>query len=795
MPDKENPNAQEEENRQQEQENQEAAQTEEEREEEENEEEEEEEESETAAPSQTEDGQTESAQETAAAPKPKARRRPRREPGVNELYDKIHEDKALVRESGHRIASYSDEIEAIDSEEKKNAAHDKLLKEREIIENVKYRAESRYPEESENFSERYKNKAAERIGALSRLTDKVQNQYQEKRDRIDAVDAEYQIEALRKRVEGLDEQRIQMEKANRGKQTLKRQQYRALKYQTQDLMADYNRLPAPKSPKGERMMKTLNTYMDWYNTRLKQLESAMPQWERTLLKREEESAQGEAAQLNRRYTARNPLIRLLYKVMQIKDKRRPEKSQLEEAKEVYGKAKDEKDAIDEIRGDAEDMGSSIRDMAEGTFFNAEEDEEEEEGGLKDWLFKHAKLFLSWISGKTGNEQVEKIGGRIIDELSNWFDPVLNAIKLIKNMKKFSDKVIDMSGEEVNETVMEIAGQTFDVISSGLKAVQRYIGEIPLLGEVMGIISSVMGIINHSIRFATKNRLRKTAKAEKEKLKEKRNQYAMQEETRDLGLYSFMGTATVGEWRGKGRLTAHVQKDNSAKRKWGKHIKVSADTTIETQKALLERQVGQGDIHTQLEEMKQQKNRGQLDAAQRRKYFQMKALRDMRQYQELKEAKHVNVKRLREEALELVDEGAGLAAGIAGLFPGIGTAVSKGIKFGQLVMGLIRKSVTFFHKKYQNAKGITKRKEQRNNAMASNIFQQMLFVGGYLRPNMEDTSTPLFSVGPESAKRVSSRMEYLDNITSTLSYKMSEMQDVETRDELLDMMAAAFTTAG
>ena len=371
--------------------------------------------------------------------------------------------------------------------------------------------------------------------------------------------------------------------------------------------------------------------------------------------------------------------------------------------------------------------------------------------------------------------------------------------MIKNMKKFSDKVIDMSGEEVNETVMEIAGQTFDVISSGLKAVQRYIGEIPLLGEVMGIISSVMGIINHSIRFATKNRLRKTAKAEKEKLKErmaeKRNQYAMREETRDLGLYSFMGTATVGEWRGKGRLTAHVQKDNSAKRKWGKHIKVSADTTIETQKALLERQVGQGDIHTQLEEMKQQKNRGQLDAAQRRKYFQMKALRDMRQYQELKEAKHVNVKRLREEALELVDEGAGLAAGIAGLFPGIGTAVSKGIKFGQLVMGLIRKSVTFFHKKYQNAKGITKRKEQRNNAMASNIFQQMLFVGGYLRPNMEDTSTPLFSVGPESAKRVSSRMEYLDNITSTLSYKMSEMQDVETRDELLDMMAAAFTTAG
>ena len=65
----------------------------------------------------------------------------------------------------------------------------------------------------------------------------------------------------------------------------------------------------------------------------------------------------------------------------------------------------------------------------------------------------------------------------------------------------------------------------------------------------------------------------------------------------------------------------------------------------------------------------------------------------------------------------------------------------------------------------------------------------------MRDKEDDEKEPLFNAGPESIRRVSKNVDYLESTTSTLSYQISEMLQVKDRDTLLDKMASAFSTEG
>lgn len=736
-----------------------------------------------------------------ASPRPSAagRRHHRRDSQTKNLYRKLHTDRKTIDETIERLTGCAEEAKQVDSDEKREDMMERLQEEKLTAEEILDRATNEYEAEAESLSsDHYKRAAAQKVQALSEKAEEATDLYDQRVADLDAAESEYKLKDFEGR---LRELRVERYHKKRDNKMVHFREFRSMKYRFGDLMAEYRTLPSPKSPAAEERKKKIDERIQRHTEKLEELESKyMPEWEKHVLKDKEKKSQDAVNELNSQYSSSTPLVRLLYKVLAIKDKRKPKETGWQKLKGKVSDVKEEYDSVSEIKDDASDVWDSIGKMREGTFFQPDEEEEEEEG-IKEWLTKHAKEFLGWIMGKAGaSEKQQKIGKDVIEHIANWFEPVISAVKLAKNIKSFMSKSKDMSKEEVSGFAMEVTGQSIEVIESGLGSVQKYIGEIPILGSIFGIVKDIVGLIDHIIKFANKIKFRKDTKKDKEDLKnrmmEKRQKYSMQEDTRDLGLYSFMGMARVGPFWDR-RTTAHVKKsEGSAKR--GKEILVNGDATVGQQKTALTRAVGAGEsdnLYMQIAEMKAQKDRGELSLQERQKYYQMKTLRDIQEYQQLKEGKHTISKRIREESFELASGAVSLASNISGLFPGIGTAVSKGLSFANTVFGLIRKGTSFVHKRMQARSGAALRKQARNDAMAQNMFNQMLYVAGYLRPDMEDNTAPLFHVGPESAKRVKTSMQYLDRTSTALSYKLSEMQEAEDRDSLMEMMANAFTTSG
>ena len=88
-----------------------------------------------------------------------------------------------------------------------------------------------------------------------------------------------------------------------------------------------------------------------------------------------------------------------------------------------------------------------------------------------------------------------------------------------------------------------------------------------------------------------------------------------------------------------------------------------------------------------------------------------------------------------------------------------------------------------------SRGKQREKERKREGMAENIFNQMVFVSEYIN---QDEQGSLFKVLPSNAPRVAKSADYLYSTTSTLSYQISEMEEAEDRESLLDMMADAFS---
>ena len=77
-----------------------------------------------------------------------------------------------------------------------------------------------------------------------------------------------------------------------------------------------------------------------------------------------------------------------------------------------------------------------------------------------------------------------------------------------------------------------------------------------------------------------------------------------------------------------------------------------------------------------------------------------------------------------------------------------------------------------------------------------MYSQMLYVSNYMKEEgSTDPKEQLFSVGENSASKVSKQMNYLDMMATTLSYQFSKMLGSENQDDLLDLMSSAFSREG
>ena len=131
--------------------------------------------------------------------------------------------------------------------------------------------------------------------------------------------------------------------------------------------------------------------------------------------------------------------------------------------------------------------------------------------------------------------------------------------------------------------------------------------------------------------------------------------------------------------------------------------------------------------------------------------------------------------------------------------GYGTAVSKGLSFGNSVAKVGHKYGTKIRQKFRDWTGSensTENKAIRRSAMAENMYGQMLYVSNYMKEEgSTDPKEQLFSVGENSASKVSKQMNYLDMMSTTLSYQFSKMLGSENQDDLLDLMSSAFSREG
>lgn len=494
--------------------------------------------------------------------------------------------------------------------------------------------------------------------------------------------------------------------------------------------------------------------------------------------------------LNQKYKESTPIVRLIRKARSLKD--------------VAGEAQEEKkgalgaaEFIDEhITGTATDIIDASLEYTYG------------EKSEKSSLVGAIKVALSALFGKKSISEAEKDVPQAMFAL-NMFAPLLKAFVLCMHVKQFM-KAKERSNNETIEGIEGLGQETLDTLISGAETAIDFFNtigvmdEIPILGPVLGLISNAVGAVIKIRGWFRAAKRRDDAAARKTELKkkmeEKRAKYAGMgiKDADGKELLGFVGKKTVKTgflWRDTGSKT-HIDKKKDGQLTGGNV------TTIEDQQKNLEQSLTGKDIHASLADMKKHKMEGDLSEDDQKLYYQMKTMRMIQEYRELKETKYVNEKRIRSGQIELIHTALDVAKNILGLIPNI-TAVAG------LVLGVVNAASKWAHtgftfvKQKGRDKGwwgdgskTTAAKAEKRGGMALDIFNQMIFVSGYMREASEAKTQGTFAeLDPVTSSTVGKRMEYLDAISNDLSYKFSSLHLSKNKNDLLDKMASAFSREG
>ena len=718
-------------------------------------------------------------------PRPGKAGLPKKKPGnidgaTKSLYQKIKNDRKKVAETAARLQGLSGEVLGIDTDDKKNSVLDKLLEEHQVIDQVLFRTANQYYGEAKALPvERNRKHGEARIGRLDQKARETMGVYDAHRKTLRVREAEYKSDDLAGRLRELRSGRHQ---AITGGKTPNYYEYRVLHHRLEDLAGERAALPSPESDRARNRQAVIDRHIVNEREKLKQLEAALPKEDQERLKKKRGEEKEEEKFLNSRYSPGMPFIRLLWKSAEVKDKHKSS-SRWDKFKEgVQGAAEGAKEKYDQL-------GEPVLDVAE----------EVVDFKLKDWLVKHGKDVVLWLMGKLGaGETAQLVADEVMEELADWFEPMVALGKFLKGMKSYIDNTEDMSREEAKNKAADAIGTGIESALGMLEKLLDLLKIVPYFGEIAGIVNGAVGVVQHTLRFLDKRKFQTEASESKEALKErmhaKRIKYAGMEELKSLNLYGFAGTSSVDRgflWRKKVQET-HVAKESS-REKWHKKDSMATTDTVEEQQAQLTAEVGGGNIYDQLEEMKQRKYSGTFTQEERQRYYKMKTLRTIREYTEQKASKRANKMRMKSEGLEIAHSAVDIISSACALMPGLGSAISGGVKLFQATSKVVQSTVSIGSKIGQAISGTKKKKTEARDGMAENIFNQMLFVTNYMRPEKE--RGPLFRLGSGTAKRVSGSVRYLESTTTTLSYKMSEMLKITDKESLLEMMSSAFGAEG
>lgn len=704
------------------------------------------------------------------------------------LLRRIDRDQQRILSVKSRMESYREEIQSAITTKKQEEARQKLDSDSKDIAKVEKHLAVTYPAKTEELpKKRYQELARNRMGELARHTEAAVSLYQDHQKTLTELEPVIPLQEYDDRLTQINEERRSL-KYREGEVSY--YEYRSLRSRFEDLEAEAANLPEVDTPKGREIRSQVDTHLEKERIYLKALERRLSVDDQEKLERKEQESEESQSRLNTRYKRSDPLIRLLFKVRKVKDVSKPDGA----FKETVGEMVDDGKGIYELYEGFSGV-KEAREKHKDTLAGVEK--KEEESKVKRWLVDHAKTGLAWLMGGLGADEAQKeAGGNVLEALAEWFKPLVSAGKLFVKMVKYVSAIKNMTWAEAKDKASEILGESLEAVSDTMGQLFEKLKIVPLFEYIASLVKGAAGIIQNVIRLVDTKKLKKTAWEKKEALKrrmaEKRAKYAAMADTRGEDLYGFMGTSEERHglfWR-KSSTELHVAKEDSAKSRFKKNQGTS--TTIQEQRRQLEEDAGEGDLYEQLADMKQRKNRGQLDAAEKKRYYRLKVLRDIREYMEHKESSSANKKRLRAQGMEIANSAMDMVAGISGLFPGYGTAVATGIslfqatvKFGKTAAGKVKGM-------WDEHRGNTARKDARREYMAEDMLNRMEYVTGFMSKDEESEAEPLFHVGLSSAKNVWRHMEYLSSITTTLNYQMSEMHKAKSREKLLEQMAEAFS---
>lgn len=757
-------------------------------------------------------GESAQAQKAKQEEQEKRRRDKEDSRSASEIRERLRKDSEKIDASKEFTNSYSDSLMQIhDIETIKEKRMDVLIKKQEL-ENVKFRLIEQFPKQLDSIESPERREHIEHM--IDRRKSRV-DRYMEKLDQCLKFNSDWvvtvQYENLSKRVEKLDEDRKKDSLADPGDESkgmkggLSAKAYKRFNNARLFYQAELDALPSPAQESAIEKRRHVEELLGQLNTALDTYKNSLSDGEKMALEIIDKEGQDAEEQLNSTYKDGAPLVRLIRKAAALEHTQDAGKEEEDDWTEKYEKAMEAVEFINDATKSDEEKKKEEEE--------AKEAGEEEPPDLKEWLKDHAKTALGWLLGQIGVSEAVHSVTSAAGKFNELFAPLISLGKLIGSYKEFFANKKDMGEDEKVIEAKALGNETLEHVMSGVEKIGDVAGGIPYIGAIFGIIRNMVAM-GYSIHQAIvsgrrKNEMDKSKEALKQKMFEKRAKYQTDSlGLRDQNLFGFMGYQKEKDGffdRKKSARAYHVSKNGSKKRD-EKDILVEGNTTFEKQKQDLESKVGGEGLHDNIMAMKEQKNRGELSEEERVKYYQMKSLATMRQYDETKSAKETNKDRIRQSIGTIVESSVSLLANISGLVPGLGPAISYGSKVilkigksGASLFGKIKNTLA----EAMDLPSSKSNQEKHRSAMGRNMYEQMVSVSRFLKPEGSTErdgeggaeKPVLFDVKPTVAKRVSKQMNYLDGLFRGLSTRYTKIMAAESENSMVGKLGESFTKGG
>lgn len=442
---------------------------------------------------------------------------------------------------------------------------------------------------------------------------------------------------------------------------------------------------------------------------------------------------------------REPMVQLIATVKAVDSKaiaatKKDYRGAVGEANEVYD------DYImtgADIGFDAYGQAADIIDIKKGEVYDPFEKDTPD--GLADQLVDAGQETISWIN------QVKDLCLLVWD--------VYTAFKEYKKMSTQNkiDKIIDLVTRG---------------IAWGGDLIGQFFSSIPGVGTIIGLIKNIFACFVY-VKDTISAGLRRSALSEKkEALEQKMARQKNKARMAGLDLYSFMDKKGVLDEKAMGRRETRKEPEQKGKPQMTSKMQMD-------------------NLRKKHRENKEKNN----DEAASREYYKAKEQELILQYDAINEAIYKNQKSQRDQVLGIGHEVADVAANIAALFPGYGSAVSGGIK---IVNGVAKLGEKVFKKAYgavHNREGALRADSTKmniRNKYAKDIYAHMRYVA------FETDTEGNIDIANKSDSQlndIAKNYAHAEDMLKGTNAYFPKLIDSNSRGELISKISKSFANGG